>query len=174
MLTVIGRSASLSTVTRAGTAELWFIHGRKVCHVGDKAMNATIPNDMHAEESGEDYCRYCGKQVNISGHVCEQEQIGFWACFYCANTHQIAAECKCVCHKDESPEHTAQNAAWASRLTALLPDGSIPASHKEALVHGINCEKKPHIRTGYLHGEDDDTPYDVDGLKYCGRCHTSL
>lgn len=56
----------------------------------------------------------------------------------------------------------------------LLPDGSIPAKHREALVHGFNCEKKPHVRTGYLHGEDDDTPYMVDGLKYCGRCHTSL
>lgn len=42
------------------------------------------------------------------------------------------------------------------------------------VVHGINCEKKPHVRDGYLHGEDDDTPYDVDGAKYCGRCHTSL
>ena len=42
------------------------------------------------------------------------------------------------------------------------------------IVHGFNCEKKPHVRTGYLHGENDDTPYTVDGLKYCGRCHTAI
>ena len=33
------------------------------------------------------------------------------------------------------------------------------------------CEKVPHTRDGYLHSEDDDGPYDVDGVKYCGRCH---
>lgn len=33
------------------------------------------------------------------------------------------------------------------------------------------CRKVPHTRDGYLHGEDDDGPYLVDGVKYCGRCH---
>jgi hypothetical protein len=43
------------------------------------------------------------------------------------------------------------------------------------IVHGKTCEKKPHDKWGgYLHGEDDDTPYDVDGWKYCGRCHQVL
>jgi hypothetical protein len=46
--------------------------------------------------------------------------------------------------------------------------------HGKGIVHGATCEKKPHVRSGYLHGEDDDSPYMVDGLKYCGRCHTSL
>ncbi len=41
-------------------------------------------------------------------------------------------------------------------------------------VHGVNCQKVPHTQTGYLHGEDDDTPYDVDGLSYCGRCHAAI
>jgi len=37
------------------------------------------------------------------------------------------------------------------------------------------CEKVPHEqRGGYLHAEDDDTPYYVDGLRYCGRCHHFL
>jgi hypothetical protein len=40
--------------------------------------------------------------------------------------------------------------------------------------HGIDCEKKPHTRGGELHAEDDDRPYDVDGVKYCGRCHQAL
>ena len=42
--------------------------------------------------------------------------------------------------------------------------------------HGVDCPKRFHdpIRTGYLHGPDDDTPYDVDGVSYCGRCHRVL
>ena len=46
----------------------------------------------------------------------------------------------------------------------------------DAIVHGRTCQKKPHDNPegGYLHGEDDDTPYDVDGWKYCGRCHQVL
>jgi hypothetical protein len=40
--------------------------------------------------------------------------------------------------------------------------------------HGVTCPKAPHVRDGYLHGEDDDTPYNVDGASYCGRCHMAL
>lgn len=42
--------------------------------------------------------------------------------------------------------------------------------------HGMNCAKAPHSDHpgGYLHSEDDDTPYDVDGISYCGRCHVAL
>ena len=44
------------------------------------------------------------------------------------------------------------------------------------VVHGKTCPKKPHSNPsgGYLHGEDDDAPYDVDGWRYCGRCHRVL
>ena len=42
------------------------------------------------------------------------------------------------------------------------------------VVHGSTCYKVDHIGTGYLHAEDDDTPYDVDGCLYCGRCHYAL
>lgn len=40
-------------------------------------------------------------------------------------------------------------------------------------VHGLTCIKAPHDNPGggYLHDETDDSPYDVDGLTYCGRCH---
>ena len=41
-----------------------------------------------------------------------------------------------------------------------------------AIIHGVNCEKVLHMGTGYLHGQQDDTIYDVDGITYCGRCHT--
>ena len=38
----------------------------------------------------------------------------------------------------------------------------------------LRCEKVRHDpkRTGYLHEEDDDRPYEVDGVMYCGRCHS--
>lgn len=45
---------------------------------------------------------------------------------------------------------------------------------KTGMQHGVDCKKEPHWRTGYLHGEEDDSPYDVDGCLYCGRCHYAL
>ena len=42
------------------------------------------------------------------------------------------------------------------------------------MQHGVNCTKEAHVRTGYLHDERDDSPYNVDGLPYCGRCHVAL
>jgi hypothetical protein len=51
------------------------------------------------------------------------------------------------------------------------------------IEHGKTCEKVPHepdkriphprqgSHEGWLHAADDDSPYDVDGLRYCGRCH---
>jgi hypothetical protein len=42
------------------------------------------------------------------------------------------------------------------------------------VVHGYDCPKVEHVGTGYLHDQDDDRPYDVDGLIYCGRCHKWL
>ncbi len=40
--------------------------------------------------------------------------------------------------------------------------------------HGANCPKVAHVCDGYLHDADDDSPYDVDGVMYCGRCHVCL
>lgn len=39
------------------------------------------------------------------------------------------------------------------------------------VTHGVDCHKVTHVGEGHLHGEDDDTPYMVDGVMYCGRCH---
>ncbi len=46
----------------------------------------------------------------------------------------------------------------------------------QSMRHGIDCKKAPHNNPngGYLHHEDDDRPYDVDGMAYCGRCHHVL
>jgi len=41
-----------------------------------------------------------------------------------------------------------------------------------SVIHGRSCEKVVHLGAGgYLHDASDDTPYDVDGVRYCGRCH---
>ena len=58
------------------------------------------------------------------------------------------------------------------RLAGLLTQERRPVP----LRHGVNCHKAAHshLRNGYLHTRDDDTPYDVDGVAYCGRCHLVL
>jgi len=45
--------------------------------------------------------------------------------------------------------------------------------HAEPITkqHGVHCPKVEHLGNGYLHGASDDSPYDVDGVIYCGRCH---
>jgi hypothetical protein len=54
---------------------------------------------------------------------------------------------------------------YANQVTAQL-----------AVLHGLDCIKTPHCdpEGGYLHGERDDSAYDVDGVSYCGRCHGAL
>lgn len=42
------------------------------------------------------------------------------------------------------------------------------------IKHGIECKKVEHTGEGYLHQSHDDSPYDVDGMSYCGRCHYVL
>lgn len=42
-------------------------------------------------------------------------------------------------------------------------------------LHGIDhCQKVPHLGVGYMHAEGDNSPYQVDGISYCGRCHFAL
>lgn len=47
---------------------------------------------------------------------------------------------------------------------------------RQRKVHGVNCPKVFHdpARTGYLHDDSDDSPYSVDGVDYCGRCHMGM
>lgn len=47
--------------------------------------------------------------------------------------------------------------------------------YKTITIHGVNCPKYAHSNCGgYLHDAFDDSPYDVDGQMYCGRCHIAL
>lgn len=50
--------------------------------------------------------------------------------------------------------------------------GRMPMPERAALGEP-HCPKAPHDNPngGYLHGADDDSPYSVDGVRYCGRCH---
>ncbi len=42
--------------------------------------------------------------------------------------------------------------------------------------HGVDCQKVSHAThtRGWQHASDDDSPYFVDNVKYCGRCHQAL
>lgn len=57
-----------------------------------------------------------------------------------------------------------------------LAGQTAPAKSTGHVQHGVTCEKRQHDDPagGYLHGDDDDRPYDVDGWAYCGRCHCVL
>ena len=61
--------------------------------------------------------------------------------------------------------------AWCA-LQRQLTDRKAPAIE----LHGVTCTKRTHTQGqgGYLHGQEDDGPYDVDGVTYCGRCHEAL
>jgi hypothetical protein len=63
----------------------------------------------------------------------------------------------------------------AQQIKAILDaESAPPQAAKELIVrHGVGyCEKVNHLNLpGYLHGEKDNTPYNVDGVFYCGRCH---
>jgi hypothetical protein len=52
-------------------------------------------------------------------------------------------------------------------LSPASPPGAAPR-------HGIDCPKAPHVGTGHQHGEEDDAPFNDDGVDYCGRCHHCL
>jgi hypothetical protein len=51
-----------------------------------------------------------------------------------------------------------------------------PAAVPTTLSHGVSCTKVEHRvgMPGYLHSTNDDLPYDVDGVMYCGRCHCAI
>lgn len=52
--------------------------------------------------------------------------------------------------------------------------GNVATAAEQA--HGRTCIKVPHIKSdgGYLHAPDDDGPFDVDNVWYCGRCHAAI
>ena len=88
------------------------------------------------------------------------------AVLYVYDGNQEEPEQYVVLNGQEEGRDVSEFDAWVGPL--LPPDTTEPASV-------LLCEKVPHEqRGGYLHAEDDDTPYYVDGLRYCGRCHHFL
>lgn len=59
------------------------------------------------------------------------------------------------------------------RVVSISND-RVTIRHSDCTEDFKRCNKILHTGTGYLHGDNDDTPYDVDGCVYCGRCHQSL
>ena len=58
---------------------------------------------------------------------------------------------------------------------ALSGSGEHKRSNKmREPTHRGDCQKIVHSGSGYLHADDDDSPYDVDGVTYCGRCHRAI
>ena len=67
-----------------------------------------------------------------------------------------------------------QSLADESRYLILMVEQiQADARSNEPELHGWSCPKVQHgNKSGFLHGAcDDDGPYDVDGVRYCGRCH---
>ncbi len=62
------------------------------------------------------------------------------------------------------------------RMLTVAPPCESPevGASPEVMIHGFDCKKVWHTGNGHLHREDDDSPYDVDGVLYCGRCHHFL
>lgn len=72
----------------------------------------------------------------------------------------------------ESQQFFAGRKDFEKLATELRESGSL---HRTDVRHGADCEKVPHNeKGGYLHAAEDDSPYDVDGVSYCGRCHRCL
>ena len=50
-----------------------------------------------------------------------------------------------------------------------------PSQKPEDIPYLMTCQKVRHNEhSAYMHPPDDDGPYSVDGVKYCGRCHTYM
>lgn len=78
----------------------------------------------------------------------------------------------------EKFNEVSERVGFPDRIRAMTRDEAIVfqalACGPVAERHGVSCLKAPHTRDGYLHSENDDGPYDVDGVTYCGRCHKGL
>ena len=94
------------------------------------------------------FCSMCGKQFLLSGHYMHGIR----------HSKEYGYLCSIECYK----------------VSELKYARMILGKDDESIKHGTDCLKHQHESTGHLHAEDDDSPYDVDGVEYCGRCHEVL
>lgn len=74
-----------------------------------------------------------------------------------------------------SPAGTTSGAAVNANPQPDDPPGEHAAPPAGDVIHGKTCTKYSHgDGKGFLHSEDEDGSYDVDGALYCGRCHAAL
>lgn len=67
------------------------------------------------------------------------------------------------------------NAASVKQLVKLVEMQTEARVRARMLHESGSCKKVLHIGdSGWLYDELDDSPYDVDGVSYCGRCHEVL
>jgi hypothetical protein len=65
--------------------------------------------------------------------------------------------------------------AYSAWCALDLPGAYSSEPASAGIVHGVSCIKVSHEGgEGFLHGDDDDRPYEIDGCSYCGRCHHAL
>lgn len=75
---------------------------------------------------------------------------------------EVEAECERI---RKVALELASEEEWHQRTSALA---------QAADAGDLTCKKVPHIQKGgYLHAANDDSPFDVDGVMYCGRCHSA-
>lgn len=88
-------------------------------------------------------------------------------------TEQICSKCRIKL--GFKPRDQGSHTAVIRKCDSCGQERSIlPARHWVKPVHGSTCEKVKHTGGDYSHGHNDNGPYDVDGVKYCGRCHNPL
>lgn len=104
-----------------------------------------------------------------------------------ADAGRLSPDAESRATTDPQQEEKEQDSAARGRgsATAREPQGSTAMDKPDNSIieHGKTCEKVPHEHDpriphqrlgpneGWLHAADDDSPYFVDGLRYCGRCH---
>lgn len=109
-----------------------------------------------ASQSGGEECPGCMRELSEGEQVYCCEVCKEDCCTACSETTDKHEVICWGCHDGES--------SGGEKSGPSVDPGECPTS----------CAKAPHIGAGHLHAEDDDRPYFVDGVRYCGRCHCYL
>lgn len=120
-------------------------------------------------------CPLCEAKAEVA-----RKSVAGWANAMCRDGHEAIAyvsvgEADCpLCFalwRINGPDGYASRDCDCYRTHDEYCNLSRPSSDPGAKPSVLKCPKVQHTGTGYLHADDDDRPYDVDGVEYCGRCH---
>lgn len=102
------------------------------------------------------------------------------ACYHCAGEVPVV-----LCHTDWNHRWKGDGVVRYNPCAAQVIRQAFAEPGKEQepcdigkekgapLIHGVNCLKVQHTRP-HMHEPDDDSPYPVDDVWYCGRCHFAI